>query len=299
MPRFLAPNFAFGGLNTKAQSTGLDPLSAIHLQDMRVVGRDLVQRKGMVRLAQIKCGEFRSMDFDGTNQEASAPIDTRVWALGTTFSLEIACDADTLADDEAVLTAGSTTPCITVDLSSSKWRVRIVDSAAATTTLTSTTNASTSGADTLQVVRDGADLTLRLNNTSEDTDTMSATNSLRTPVGDLRVARSGGSDFFDGSVDYVRLCSKAKANHNDRLLRSPCPRAADVLADYDFQLVNTMVRDRSRYENHLVTANTPVDATSLCHNPAFMRVIGMGVDENNRRQLLLVEAGCYYLATVA
>jgi len=296
MPRAKPPVFGWSGLNTKANSTGLPLLECVALQDMRVVGMDLVQRLGMVRVGQLS-SILKSMDFDGTNEHALAVIDTRVWALGLQFTFEACVAADTLGDSEAVLTAGSTTPCFTLDLLSSKWRVRIVDSADATTTLTSTTNASTTGTDTIQVTRDGAALVLRLNGTSEDTDTMTATTSLKTPVGDLRVARSGGADYFDGDVDYVRLFSIVKTDHNDRLVRLPNPRARHVLMDMDFnETAGGMVQDRSRYENHLVTANSPTEGTSLCHTPAFVRALSMGQDENNKLQLFMAAGGQFFLA---
>ena len=129
---------------------------------------------------------------------------------------------------------------------------------------------------------------------------MSATNSLRTPVGDLRVGRDDGSNFIAGTFDYLRVYNYTKSDHADRLIRCPNPRALYVLADYGFKASSSgLAEDRSRYENNLIAQNSPSNATTLCHNPAALRAINMFVDENNKQQVLLVSGSKYYLAEVA
>ena len=299
--RSLTKVFGYAGLNTRADATGLPVVHGTVVQDMRVVGKDLEQRLGMVRVGQIDLGnKIKGIDCNGTDEYCANAIDTRVWAMGTEFTVEMAVAADTLGDSEAVLTAGSTTPAITIDMSSSKWRVRIVDSADATTTLTSTDNASTSGTDTIQITRVGADLTFRLNNsvTSGDTGTMTATTSLKTPVGDLRVGRSGSTEYFDGTIDYLRVFTYAKTDHNDRLIRLPNPRSSYVSCDMNFSYTGTLAYDKSRYENHLIVTGAPSKIASLCHNAAPVRALSMGVDSSFRKQLLIVSGSYYYIAAV-
>lgn len=298
MPRAVVHEFGWGGLNTRAGGTGLPLLDCADLQDMRVVGEDIVQRLGIVRIAQA-AGLAQAIDLDGSSEYASAEVDARVWGLGLYWTLEIAVAAGAAGDDDSPLRVGTSTDAILVDIQSGKWRVQVTDSAATTTTLTSTSDVSTSDTDTLQVVRNGAFLTLRVNGTAEDSDTMSAANDVRTPVGEIRIGRGASSGLLQGAIDYVRLFDYAKTHHRDRLVRTPDPRAPYVLADYDGRIADGMIYDRSRYENHLVTTGSPSSVTSLCVNPAPIRAISMSVDENSRKQLLVAAGGQFYLATVA
>lgn len=290
--------FGWGGLNTKASSTGLPVLECTELQDMRVVGMDLVQRRGIYRVAQV-AGNNSAMDFDaGSSEYLSNAIDTRVWALGLYWTLEFAIEPDTAAGTMGLITAGSTTPALIVDITGGNIRARVWDSAATLTTLT--VGAAATSVQTVQLTRSGATLSSRLNNGTAVTGSMSATLNVRTPVGDLRVARDDGTNYYDGTIDYVRLHSVAKSNHNDRLVRHPVPRASYVLADYDMNASATpLVYDRGRYENHLIAQNTPTEIATLCHNPAPIRGLSMSNDtQTNRKSLFVMAGGSYYLSTV-
>jgi len=295
MPRSLQPIFSFSGLNTKANETGLDPMDCTALQDMRVVGKDLIQRLGIVRVGQVG-GTAKGMDFDGTNQSASCAVDTRIWTLGLNWTLEVGIEPDVTTGTQGILSVGSTTPNLILDITGGNLRLRVIDSGATTTTIT--VGAAAASVQTVQVTRDGATVSTRLNNGTAVTGSMSATNLLRAPVGSLRVALDDGANYYNGTVDYVRLYSYTKSNHNDRLIRNPAPRAEYVLADYDFnESAGGLIYDRSRYDNHLITANAPSEVTSLCHGPDPIRALSMGVDQTNRKQLLVCCAGSYYLAT--
>lgn len=290
------PEFGFGGLNTRAQATGLPVLDCVALQDMRVKGRDLVQRLGMSRVAQLT-GNQTACDFDdGSSEYCSNLIDTRVWALGLYWTVEFAIELDSTAGTQGILTAGSTTPAMIFDVSSSNIRFRVWDSAASATTIT--VGAASTAIQTVQVTRSGATLSTRLNNGTAVTGSMSATLSVRTPVGDLRLARDDSTNYMNGTLDYVRLFSIVKSNHNDRLIRHPAPRAGYVLADYDMDIKSgPLIHDRSRYANHLIAQNTPTEIASLCHNPAPVRALSQSVDvAANRKQLLAVVGGSYYVA---
>ena len=292
-----APAFGWGGLNTRANATGLPVLDCVHLQDMRVVGRDLIQRLGIARVAQAT-GNASAMDFvAASSQSLQAPVDTRVWGLGTKWTVEFAIEPDLTTGTPGIYTAGDTTPSQMVYITGGNLTWKGWDSAGTSTTITM--GAATAAVYTGQITRDGATVTTRLNNGTAVTGTMSATLLMRTPAGDLRVARDNASNYYDGTVDYLRVFSIVKADHNDRLIRHPAPRASYVLADYDFNLVGSLVYDRSKYENNLLALNTPTEVTSLCHNPAPVRALSMMVDKNNRKQLLIVAGGQYFLATVS
>lgn len=300
MPRQLTQEFSFSGLNTKAVTTGLPVLDSVVLQDLRVVGTDLVERLGISRVAQFT-GNAKAGDLDrASSEEYTAAVDPRVWALGTKFTIEALVNADLAAggNQYTVFQAGHTTPSVALYLSTTTlWTFSVWDSSGASTVLTT---AASAGADTsLQLVRDGASLTMRVNNVVTDTDTMSAVLALRAPAGNMEVGAVAAASFFDGKICYVRAFNGlAKSSHADRMIRNPAPRAKNCVADYDFnESAGGLVYDRSRYANHLVATNTPTEATPLSHNPAPMRAVSMNVDPvTNRKQLLLVCGGLYYLA---
>lgn len=289
--------YGWTGLNTRANPFGLEPLECPEFYDVTVKGRDFTRRDGMARVGVLAPGDLKAMDFDaGSSEACAATVDPRVWAMGTKFTVECCIELDGVGDNQAVFYAGSTTPAMALDTLSGNLRWRVWDSAGTLSTVT--VGAAAASLQTIQLIRDGAALTTRLNNAAGGTGTMSATLSTRTPVGDLRIARNGGSDYFDGTIDYVRGFGLVKASHADRMLRHPDPCASYVLFDYDFNADSTVVLDRSVYENHLIAANTPTEVASLCHNPAPIRAMRMYVDFNNQKILAVQAAGTVYLVPV-
>lgn len=296
MSLYKIPEFGWGGLNTRAASTGLPLLECVTLQDMRVVGKDLIQRRGIYRVQQL-AGTASAMDFvPGSSQYCTTATDVRVWTLGLRWTLEFAMELDTTSGTMGILTVGSGTPALIVDVTGGNIRLRVWDSAASSTTVT--VGVAATSVQTVQVTRDGATLTTRLNNGTAVTGTMSATLNVRTPALELRVGRDDSTNYFDGTIDYVRLYSTVRANHADRLIRNPAPRSKHVLADYDFNIsAGLLVYDRSRYGNHLVATNTPTEIATLCHNPAPIRGLSQGVDTvTNKKQLLALAGGACYVA---
>ncbi len=293
--RVLPKSFAFGGLNTRSVTTGLPVMDQTVLQDMRVVGTDLVQRKGIVRVGKVS-GNAKAMDFDGTNQHASAAVDTRPWTLGLYWTLEVVIEPDVTSGTQGILCVGDTTPAMILDITGGNIRFRIWDSGATLDTIT--VGAATTSTQTVQITRSAATLSTKLDNGTAVTGTMSATLNVRTPAGDFRIARDDGANYFDGTVDGVRLLSVVRSDHKDRLVRLPNPRSAYVLADYDFnESAGGLIYDRSRFEGHLITQNSPTETTSLSHNPAPIRALSMAVDEaTKKKQLLVCAGGSYYLA---
>lgn len=295
MPRALQAEFGFGGLNTRAASTGLPVLEQIALQDMRVVGRDLVQRKGISRVQQL-AGDGAALDFDGVNEHLSNTVDTRVWTLGLYWTIEFAIEPDTAAGTMGLVCVGHTTPSVIFDITGGNIRARVWDSAGTLSTVT--VGAAAASVQTVQLTRSAGTLTSRLNNAAGGTGTMVSTLLTRAPAGDLRVARDDGTNYYDGTMCYLRAFSLTRSDHNDRLIRHPAPRASYVLADYDLAIeTGPLCYDRSRYENHLIAQNTPTEVATLCHNAAAIRGVSQSVDAaTNRRQLLVMANGLYYIA---
>ncbi len=256
--RFLETSDFSAGLNSKVNEDGLDLGEGFQtFQNVRVSKGVAEARARFARVAV--CGnDNQALSFDGVADYVAAAIDTRVWALGRQFTVEGCADVTDKTAANTILYVGVTTPSIVVDTSSSKLRVRIWGSAATLTTVTSTADCPEGTTFTWQIVRDGASLTLRVDNASDGTGTMSATNVLRDPVGDLRIARDSGTVYTDVTVDYLRAFNVARANHNDRLVRFPDPKASIVICDYDMRLrTGDVVFDRSQYENHGEAFSSP------------------------------------------
>ena len=104
MERSVAHEFAWSGLNTRAPATGLPLLDCVELQDLRVVGTDLLQRYGIYGIGQLT-GDFSAMDFDDVSSEhCSNTVDTRAWDLGLYFSVEFAIELDVATGTQGIVT---------------------------------------------------------------------------------------------------------------------------------------------------------------------------------------------------
>lgn len=291
------PVYAWSGLNTRANPYGMTPLECQQFDELTVRGRDAVRRDGFARVG-ILTGNLKAMAFTAASSHyVVVPIDTRVWAMGTQFTIECCVALTGTGDDQAVFYAGATTPTMALDTLSGNWRWRVWDSAGTLTTVTvGTASAATQ---TLQLMRDGASLTSRLDNATAGTGTMSATLSTRTPSGDLRIARNGGTNYLGGTIDYIRAFGRVKSDHNDRLVRCVDPCASYVLMDYDFNLdSNSVVYDLSTYENHGTATNGPSETTSLCHPHAPIRGLAMYTDHAGQRYIYAEAGGAVYLCAV-
>ncbi len=281
------------GLQTKAVEDG-QPLPDFQVfANARVSYGTAAARKGMVRVARPSSG-VESMDFvAASSMQLAAPVDTRVWTLGQKWTLEVLVALDDKTLTNTVLYAGHTTPSLVIDTSSSKWRVRHWDEDATLTTLTTSADALES-ATSLQIVRDGTSLLLRVDNGTETTGSVASGKVSRTPVGDLRMCRGASTDYFDGDYDYIRLFSYARSAHPDSRMRLRDSRAAAVLANYEMLLTDSMyVEDLSRFENTVGAFNSPTSTTALAHQSNGVDGIFQYRDSDNKKQMLLCTGGRY------
>lgn len=292
------PIYAWSGLNTRANAYGMAPLECPVFDELSVKGKDAVRRDGWAKVATLT-GNLKALGFVAADSEyvLVPSCDPRVWAMGTQFTIECCVQLTATTDDQAVFYAGHTTPAMALDTLSGSWRWRVWDSAGTLTTVTVGT--ATTSVQTIQLMRDGASLTSRLDNTTAGTGTMSATLSTRTPVGDLRIARNGGTTYLGGTIDYIRAFGKVKADHNDRLVRCVDPCASYVLCDYDGNLdANNVYYDRSTYENHGTATNGPTETTSLCRAHAPIRALSMFTDHAGQKNIYAEAGGAAYLIPV-
>lgn len=293
----LIREYAILGQNDKASEDGLALPELRACQNVRFLGGPR-RRRGMAAVAAA-ASDARCMDFDAASTEyVTVPIDIPLWTMGTKFTIEVCVKPDIVTGTRVVFYAGGTTPAMALDTASSNWRWRVWDSGGTLTTVT--VGAATADALTrIQLIRDGAGLTTRLDNVAGGTGTMSATNTLRPPVGALLIGYDG-TNLYDGEIDYLRGFALVKADHNDALIRFGNPRADFVMFDYDFNAdANGVVFDRSLHENHGEAQNTPTEATSLCHNPSPIRAIAAGTTWTGYKRVLVIAGAIPYIVPVS
>ena len=281
----------FTGLNTKGLEDGRRATEFVSLQNARLREGAIKRRPGSVRL-DVAATEAKAVDLDGSADYYACPVDTRVWELGTRFTIRALIDADDKTGTHTVLYAGTTTPSIAIDTASNKVRVRVWDSAATLTTVTSTDDLPTDATTSIFFTRDGASLSLQIDNGTADTGTMSATNALRTPVGDFHIGRATGSTLFNGTVDSLDLFNRVLSHNRDRLLRWPDPMAdRTCLMSMDMNdTTDGFIKDRSRYRNHMREQGSPSEVTALAHNHAPVWAI-QSFRASSGGSLVYVEAG--------
>lgn len=294
------PIYRFGkGLVDKPAEDFQAPDEFRTAQNVRFRNGVAKRRKGAARIA-VAGSDNAALNYDDASSEhLRVPLDTRVHKLGLRWTVELLVKEDNNPSGNEYLCGWfGGTGSFTIRLNSSRNVVAVVwDSAATATTLTSASAFASGTAWPIQLVRDGASLTLRVANVSEATGTMSGTLLTRTPTSDFTVAAHNNTEFFDGTIDYCRAFNVARADHADGWRRLTDPRAEDVLWDYGMeQDANAHVMDRSVYGNTALAVNTPTNATALCVQSSPILMMQGWLDANRVRKCMTNAGGLIYNA---
>lgn len=279
---------------TKVATTGdVDDYQIV--QDARGSRGVLERRRGMVRLANFTT-TATSADFDASNDDVDLTIDTRIFPLGTVFTLEMLFNTDTISSNRTVLGGVGATDAITVTHDTSEQVVVTIRDSAGTVTTVTFTGITTGTLCALQIVRDGASITCRLNGTTQ-TATMDASLSL------LNAGYTVGSDnnslFYDGKIDFIRIFNTARTSNVDGWCRLANPRAPDVMLDLILSPdSNGTCTDRSRYENHRAANGGLSTTTCIAVNPMPIQAIAPNTRRSGTRELIVVAGGLVYPVTV-
>lgn len=267
--------------------------------EANVSGGGNQRRFGKVKLYQFPV-TATVVDFDVTNDRIDLPSVAALTVLGTRFSVECLFNTDTLSALRAVLGdfSGTGAPIKIVHATSGVVTVTFRDSSGNTTQLSSAAVAA--GTDVrLLATRNGAALSLYVNNAAAVTGTMNATNPMAT--GRMSLGTVNGSNWYDGRIDYLRFLNTVETSNRNALLRLPNPRADNVIADYLVTLdSNGYCLDRGPGEYHGESQGSPASTgIPLCVNPDPVMGLGSNVDKSGKRQFYAVVGSRVYPYTLA
>ena len=290
------------GLNTSQSEQSGSPGTYRVYQNARTSTGPTTVRDGMKRIASITAGsDANIIDFDGANDVVTFAGSTtwpEVWPLGTQWTVEFLCQADTLAADSYVFATHNSASVYGIRVKQTATGTIVADvqdSANVVVTLTSPASYGTGVVVAGQITRDGVSLTMRLNNSTAVTGTMSATLLLRGQA--LGIGAQNTANFYDGRIEFVRGFNTVKTTQEMCWNRLVNPRAADVLFDYvtEIDAGTGFVLDRSRFENHGDIAGSPTTTSTLLgNNPAPVQGMGAMLDRNGRRRVIATVRGGTY-----
>ena len=251
-------------------------------------------------------GNCTAMNFNGTNQYATAPSNASVWTLPLKFSLRVLFkqDVHVRTGDEFLIGWGAPgTGPVTLKINSAgKVVFSITDSAAVTTTMTSGLTTTTGTKYSVLVTRNKSDLSMFVTSIGEsviskNVATMSATLKSAAPTADLLFAVNGSAGFpgttgwYDGDIDHVLLLNTVLSDNNEGFIRIPDPMVDDVLAFYPFDST-TYLYDHSRFGMSGGYGNSPVSATNLCVPEAPVRALGQFDTGDGARMFVVMGRSC-------
>lgn len=271
------------GLETTKDVRSSDPLAFEVFAEARVRNGHAKRRKGYRRVYRFAAPSVL-MDFDGTDDCVTLGHDPRPLPFGTRFTAEWLVYTDTFAS-RGVITGGTGASCGIVLSHETTGAIKCVvtDSAAATTTL-SIAGVSAGAAHPIQLVRDGASLTLRIHGYTSATGTMSATNKVLYAA--MAMGKDNGAAFYNGAIDFFRARQIVQTSQTDGWCRLPDPRAPSVLFDFVMEPdANGVVMDRGPYAIHGATSGSPAtNRAPIAVNPVPVLAIGMTTGNDASRQ---------------
>lgn len=291
------------GLNSQASAAGLPLGQHAVATNVRFSDGAASRRKGIGRVSAPTTAERlgSSIMFSiGTTGYAyiAIPYHASVWALPTTWTLDIVVSPDDLpaggTAQHRIL--GFSDGSLYMDiLPSGAIFFSLTDAASATFTLTSATTYAINDVVPIRIVRDGATLTMRINGQQvASRNDLTADSASLTTTDDLLVGAQ--TEGFIGLVDDLRLFHVALDGQPQALCEWPDPRTPALQAYYRFGQQTgawaDVTFDESRFQNHadvmgdvtftsgLVTTLNPVIGIHQHHRSSGSRKILIAMGES-------------------
>jgi len=294
------------GLSTKHSEEGhVGPDEFETFQNVRVDSGGARRRGGIYRVTRCST-DHTSLDLNGTNEYFDVPYDARVHQLGTAFSIEVCAVCDTITANHYLIgnAAGAVSPgflCWVDSTGALHWKV--ITTGGGSVEVVSGAAAIVAGtAFVTKCVRRDTVLDIWLNGVSNLSNGTLVSGEKTVALSTaLAFGQHNGASFFDGKIDYIRCHQRSETDQADGWVRHPDPRATYVLWDYTGEIdttYGTIMRDRSRWENHAKGYNTPGTATGLTIREAGMQAMVPYLDRTGAQRLLVVNGGRIHLAKI-
>lgn len=257
-------------------------------------------RKGIQRLARIAATNT-ILDFDGSNDYVQFDYDART--LGglqarTSWSVEFLCQADSLSSPRTILHHSGQLLIFQDSTSSGRVVAQVTDTGANTLTLQVTGLAAGTRIEGRLSRAGSLTYTLTVNGTSASGSTTAA---IASSTAVLYVGANGGSsNFYDGRIERVTLCSPYRTGRMGLAGRTLIPHAPSVLLDAVMTAdANGYVLDRSVFGLHGKTGGSPTTTASLLSvNPVPIQAIGQTRGNSSANTVYVVAGGGVYPVTV-
>lgn len=293
------------GLQTRRGEDFTEPDEFRIFQNVRW---DCSRRPGQDRIAvATNLSDSHALEFNGSSKFVQARTNANVWTMPLQFSLRtVIKQANTPSGDEFILGWEAGTGPITLKLNSSSNVVfSITDSAAVSTSITSSTSLTPGTAYSILITRDKSALKMYIDNALVATGTMSATLLGQTPTQRWMLFAANGAPglvgttvgWFDGVIDHVILYNIVLADNAEGFIRACDPSTDEIMAYYpfDFTASNQYIYDYSRFENTAQAssgANAPNVVDTLCVRELPVR--GIFQIENANNSFVAVVCGRQY-----
>lgn len=276
--------------------------------DGRVSNGACQRRPGMVRVAYIAPanGPYCA-DMDGTDDKVTITYDSRIWALHTLpeWTLEGLVQETDLSDVRPIFARNTGTSnqrnVYVYRDSTSGGRIvaELRDSSNNLTTLAVTGIAAASLVAWQLIKATDGTFTLKANGSSASGTLTTGT--LYANTDDILLGTlNGGTKWFLGKYDYLRLIAFARTSQQDNWTRLVNPFARYVMADYPMEkdTVND-IQDRSLFNNHaVVSGSMATNVASIAVNPVPVQAICGNLTADNVRQVVVVAGGRQYEGTI-
>lgn len=294
-----------GGLLGGQNDTGLEEgteLPALRVcRNTRFSLGAVSRRKGIQRVGRTSLVQT-AYDLDGTDDDVTIPLNTTIHTLRREWGMETLLKVDTLATQQSIFgVAHASDYSVRMYLKTDgKLEAKVQDSAATVTTLVSTSTFTTSQVLAILLKRKGTALTLMVNGTTEDSDTM-ADLDCKAPGGDLYIGRDNTANRMNGAIDFLRVLSFAPSNQNYGKQRLSDPLAPYVLMNYDMEdtdNVSGRCCDGSRFQNHATVNGTPTTTTSLSVQSNPITGIYPWLTNEARQRLFIASGKRFYVPLV-
>lgn len=286
------------GLNTSAGEYTSEPV-LIECGGVRLDTGVIRRRPGCVRVASIT-HSGTTIDADGVNDRVDLTLtDTRIFPLGTKFTLETLFQVDDLSLDSFILGKSSASSVgVTIKVTSAGVLTATVTDSGATTATLTISGITTGFTYPVVITRDGATVTMKISPASSNSGTIGAATTVA--LGSPALYTDNGANWFNGRIGFFRGFKVVKPNMMDALSRLVNPRQPSCLFDFVMQpSAAGLIYDRGPYELHAATSGSPATTSSLVeNNPAPVQMIAASAAADGTRKGHLVAGGVSYPWTV-